>query len=110
MNMKDLILEKYFDWSNEKNDILKNSRNISFEDVVLALHNSKLLDKIKSSTHNNQQCYVVEINNYVYIVPFVEDKDKIFLKTIYPSRKYNKYYLRNLKTTTYSLTKNYENK
>ena len=87
-------MEKYFDWSDEKNILLKESRNISFEDVVFSLENGKLLDKIKSPTHENQECYVVEINRYVYIIPFVQDEEKIFLKTIYPSRKYTKYYLK----------------
>jgi hypothetical protein len=94
MSLKGLNLEKYYDWSDEKNRLLKESRDISFEDVVLALESEKLLDKIASPTSDNQLCYVVEINNYVYIVPFVEDDEKIFFKTIYPSRKHTKYYLK----------------
>ncbi len=92
--MKGLSLEKYFDWSDEKNERLKETRGISFEDVVLSLGSGKLLDKIKSPTHENQECYVLEIDDYVYIVPFVEDGEKVFLKTIYPSRKHTKYYLK----------------
>ncbi len=87
-------MDRYFDWSDEKNELLKESRGISFEDVVLSLGGGKLLDNIKSPTHENQECYVVEINDYVYIVPFVQDEVKVFLKTIYPSRKYTKYYLK----------------
>ncbi len=86
-------MDKYFDWSEEKNSLLKSARGITFEDIVVSLENGKLLDKIKSPTHAGQECYVVEIECYVYIVPFVEDEEKIFLKTIYPSRKYTKYYL-----------------
>jgi uncharacterized DUF497 family protein len=87
-------LEEYFEWSDEKNELLKDTRGISFEDVVLSLSSGKLLDKIKSPTHKNQECYVLEINDYVYIVPFVKDEKKVFLKTIYPSRKHTKYYLK----------------
>ena len=87
-------MEEYFEWSDEKNKLLKDTRGISFEDVVLSLSSGKLLDKIKSPTHKNQECYVLEINDYVYIVPFAQDEDKVFLKTIYPSRKHTKYYLK----------------
>jgi len=84
-----------FEWNEEKNSILKASnRNISFEDVVIALENEKLLDVISSPTHENQECLVIDIRDYVYIVPFVMDGDVVFLKTIYPSRKHTKYYLK----------------
>ena len=86
----------FYNWNNDKNELLKKSeRNISFEMVVSALNNRKLLDIISSPTHKQQLCFVVEIENYCYIVPFVKENDKIlFLKTIYPSRKHTKYYLR----------------
>jgi uncharacterized DUF497 family protein len=84
-----------FEWNEEKNKLLKESeRNISFEDVVIALQNEKLLDVIPSPTHENQECFVINIRDYVYIVPFVMDEEVIFLKTIYPSRKHTKYYLK----------------
>jgi len=84
----------HYDWSEEKNNILKNrERKVSFEDVLYALKNDQLLDVIPSPTHDNQECLVV-MNNYVYIVPFVSDEETIFLKTIYPSRKHTKYYLK----------------
>ena len=84
-----------YDWNEEKNNILKNSdRNISFEDVLYALKNDKLLDVIQSPTHENQECLVIDINEYVYIVPYVTEEETIFLKTIYPSRKHTKYYLK----------------
>ena len=90
--MKDIT----FNWNKEKNELLKKSeRKISFEQVVIALNNQKLLDVIPSPTHNKQLCFVVEVDNYCYIVPFVQESDTtLFLKTIYPSRKFTKYYLR----------------
>ncbi len=83
-----------FDWNKEKNHLLKKERDISFEDVVLALQNNKLLDIISSPTHENQECLVVNIRDYAYIIPFVMDGEVIFLKTIYPSRKHTKFYLK----------------
>ena len=82
-----------FEWNEEKNIILKEARNITFEDIVLAIQNDKVLDFIESPTHENQSCLVVDFNGYAYIVPFVQkDENTIFLKTIYPSRKHAKFY------------------
>ena len=87
--------EIIYEWDDDKNNLLKNSaRNISFEEVVFALKNEQLLDVITSPTHENQECLVLNINNYIYIVPFVQDDNHIFLKTIYPSRKHTKFYLK----------------
>jgi uncharacterized DUF497 family protein len=83
----------YFEWNEEKNILLKDARNISFEDIVMAVKNEKILDFIESPTHENQSCFVVAFNRYAYIVPFVQkDGNTIFLKTIYPSRKHTKFY------------------
>mgnify|MGYP001558642542 CR=1 FL=1 len=87
---------KYFDWSEEKNDQLKAERGISFEDIIVALTDDRVLDvlpHINAKKCPNQKIYVVEINQYVYLVPFVEDDEKVFLKTIFPSRKATKHYL-----------------
>ncbi len=51
-------------------------------------------DIISSPTHRNQECLVLNINNYAYIVPFAQEGNRVFLKTIYPSRKHTKYYLK----------------
>ncbi len=80
------------EWNPDKNLALKVSRNV-FEDVEAAIIEGKLLDILP---HHNRQKYphqkifIVEINDYIYYVPFIENKKKIFLKTIIPSRKYNK--------------------
>ncbi len=81
-------------WSVEKNQHLINCRLVSFEEVLLALSKRKLIKIIPSPTHLAQNCLVVEIRNYAYVIPYVEDDEKIFLKTIYPSRKFTKYFLR----------------
>jgi len=86
---------KTFNWNIEKNSVLRKSRSISFEDIVNALNDDRLLDIIPSPTHDDQLCFAIEVEGYVYIVPFVEeDEHTIFLKTIYPSRKHTKYYLK----------------
>lgn len=87
---------KYFDWSEEKNEILKQKRNISFEEIVLAIAQGGL---IETKVHPNQvkypgqKLFFVNINNYIYTIPFVEDENKIFLKTIFPDRIASKLYL-----------------
>lgn len=88
--------EKSFKWNEGKNELLKKSdRKISFETIVFAIKDKKVLDIISSPTHKEQLCFVINAENYVYIVPFVEeDKNTIFLKTIYPSRKHTKFYLK----------------
>jgi uncharacterized DUF497 family protein len=88
---------KYFDWDKEKNRKLKQERGISFEEVVLAINKEQLLDIIEypnKEKYPNQKIYIVNINNYAYIVPFVEDNEKQFLKTIVPSRKMTKKFLK----------------
>ena len=85
-----------FEWDEEKNNILQNERDISFEQIVFALENDKLISIIPSPspTHPNQKCFVVNIDEYAYMVPYVEDSEKTFLKTIYPSRKFTKKFLK----------------
>ncbi len=87
---------KYFDWDEEKNDILKDKRDITFEEIVLSISNEKLLDVVEhpnKEKYPNQKIFIVEVRNYAYMVPFVEDEVKYFLKTIYPSREATKQYL-----------------
>jgi len=88
---------KPFDWDEGKNKWLKLEREVSFEQVVFSIENGKLLDIIKHPNpgrYKGQLVYVVEMEGYAYMVPSVENDDVIFLKTIFPSRKYTKIYLR----------------
>lgn len=86
---------KYFDWNPEKNKKLIKERGISFEMCLVYIEQGKILDIINNKTpHEHQFVYVLEIEEYVYYVPFVEDEEKIFLKTIIPSRKATKKYLK----------------
>ena len=87
---------KYFDWDEEKNERLKAERDISFEDFIVAFDNNKVLaiiDHPNKKRYPNQKMFIININHYAYLVPFVEDEEKIFLKTIIPSRKATRDYI-----------------
>lgn len=89
---------KYFDWDEGKNKILVKTRSVSFEDVLIAIEDECLLDVLEhknATKYPNQKIFVVEIRNYAYLVPFIEDEEKVFLKTIIPSRKATKQYILN---------------
>ena len=83
-------------WNPEKNRKLIEERNISFESVVFSLQSGGLLDDIvhpNTEKYPNQRVFVVSIDDYVYLVPYVETEEEIFLKTAIPSRKATKQYL-----------------
>ena len=87
---------KYYDWDKDKNEKLKVERDVGFEEVLNAFDSGGLIKITKnpnSKKYPYQKVYIVNIDNYIYIVPFVEDDDKYFLKTIFPSRKMTKQYL-----------------
>ena len=87
---------KYFDWNVEKNVELWAERGITFEDVVFCINHGGLLDTIEHQNRKkypNQRIFIVNIDNYTYLAPFVEDEKIVFLKTIIPSRKMTKKYL-----------------
>ena len=90
-----VLAEVVFAWDDEKNQLLKVERNVSFEDVIVSLNNGKLLDIVSNSRagRKGQYCLIMDIVNYADIVPFVKDEATFFLKTIYPSRKQTKKYL-----------------
>lgn len=90
------MIVRYYAWDENKNTKLKSEREVCFEDIVTAINEGNLLDVINHSNPNkypSQKVYVIKISDYVYLVPFVEDEEKFFLKTIYPSRKMTKRYL-----------------
>lgn len=87
---------KYHNWDNEKNEKLKKERNISFEDIVYYIEHEHLIaiiDHPNKGKYKHQKMYVVNVNNYAYLVPFVESEKEVFLKTIIPSRKATKQFL-----------------
>ncbi|MGZ8526503.1 MAG: BrnT family toxin [Kaistella sp.] len=87
---------KPINWNPEKNRKLIEERNISFENIVFSLQSGGLLDDIvhpNTEKYPNQRVFVVSIDDYVYLVPYVETEEEIFLKTAIPSRKATKQYL-----------------
>ncbi|SJM89020.1 conserved hypothetical protein [Crenothrix polyspora] len=87
---------KHYVWNPEKNKLLKKERNIGFEDVIFHIENGDEVDILEhpnKERYPNQKISVVIIEDYVYLVPFVESDEEIFLKTIIPSRKATKHYV-----------------
>lgn len=87
---------KNFKWNEEKNSRLKVERGISFDEIVWHIVEGNVLevyDRPNQQKYNGQRVFVINVNNYAWLVPFVETGDEVFLKTIIPSRKVTKQYL-----------------
>jgi uncharacterized DUF497 family protein len=88
---------KYFAWDDAKNAKLRKKRGIGFEDVVFHIERGgdllDILEHPNPERYAGQRIFVVQREDYVYLVPFVEDEHTVFLKTIIPSRKATKQYL-----------------
>ena len=88
---------KPFRWNPEKNELLKADRGLSFEGIVVAVEADGLLDVIEhpnKARYPHQKVLIVSIDSYVHLVPFVEEGDHFFLKTVIPSRKATRDYLK----------------
>ena len=87
---------KPFRWNHEINEILKTERFISFEEIILSIEADGLLDVLRHPNpekYPNQSIFVVALAGYAYLVPYVEEVDYFFLKTVIPSRKATNDYL-----------------
>lgn len=85
-----------YNWNKDKNLLLKETRDISFEQIVMHIEQGDLLDIIQhpnNEKYANQKILVININDYIYTIPFVENGKERFLKTIIPSRQFTKKYL-----------------
>jgi hypothetical protein len=88
---------KTFLWNEEKSALLKAGRQVSFEEIVLYIEMGFLLDVLEhlnQEKYKGQKIFVVQVDNYIYLVPFIETESDIFLKTIIPSRKATRKYLK----------------
>jgi len=86
---------KPINWNSTKNQQLIAERGISFEDVVFYIQQGQLLDDIEhpnSDKYPEQRIFVINIDDYVHLVPYIENRKEIFLKTVIPSRKATKEY------------------
>ena len=94
--MSYILLVKLINWIRDKNEWLRNTRGICFEDILFYLDNNFLIDDVEhpnQTKHEVQRMMVFNVAEYIYLVPYVESEDEIFLKTIIPSRKATKDYL-----------------
>ncbi len=83
---------KYLNWSAEKNEILKRERGISFEEIALLIESGQVIGVEENPGYPHQRMFILALDNYAVIVPYVENDEEIFLKTAFPSRKYTKKY------------------
>ena len=89
-----------FEWNPKKNEWLKQERNISFEQILFHMSEGdvwKVADHPNQEKYPNQKIYFVVINDYIYLVPYVKHENEIFLKTIIPSRKATRDYLKEIR-------------
>jgi hypothetical protein len=87
---------KPFRWNPEKNEALSVARGLSFETIVVAIESNGLLDILahpNPAKYPGQRILVVAVDDYVFLVPYVDEQDYFFLKTIIPSRKATRDYL-----------------
>jgi uncharacterized DUF497 family protein len=87
---------KILNWNREKNEWLRKNRGICFEDILFYLDNNYLIDDVEHPNqvkYSGQRMMVLNIVEYIYLIPYVESEDEIFLKTIIPSRKATKNYM-----------------
>ena len=91
-----IVMIKRIEWNNDKNQQLKKERNLSFEQIQVAIEQDGLIDIIQHprNKYEHQQIMIINIEDYLVLVPFVEDNEKIFLKTAFKSRKMTKEYVR----------------
>ncbi|MDC0864640.1 toxin [Rickettsiaceae bacterium] len=93
-------MEYYFDFSSEKNTSLLKNRGICFEHIISLINQGHVLDVMihpNQERYPSQKIYVIDVDGYCYLVPYVQKDREIFLKTIIPSRKATKHYLNNRK-------------
>lgn len=87
-----------FDWNSDKNKLLKSTRGVSFELIVKEFKRNHIVADLPHQNpikYPKQRHFIVFIKNYVYVVPYVRNGLVVFFKTIYPSRKYYKIYIKN---------------
>lgn len=87
---------KFYAWDSDKNEWLKIHRGISFEEAVFHIERGGLLaiaEHPNAAKYPRQKLFIINIDGYAFLVPFVENEHEVFLKTIIPSRKATRNYL-----------------
>ena len=90
---------KKIKWNLQKAKAIRETvsrKGVGFEECAIAIESNKVLDILEnpSSNHPNQHMFILEIQNYAYCAPFVESETELFLKTVFPSRKFTSIYLK----------------
>lgn len=83
-------MTKPFRWDPRKNEQLIQERGISFEQITVAVENGDLIQIVQhpnTERYPRQRIMIVGLDGYAFLVPFVEETEYFFLKTIIPSRK-----------------------
>ncbi len=86
---------KTFNWNAQKSLLLVEERGISFERIVFEIgcgNELAVLEHPNQEKYPGQKISMVQVDEYVFAVPFIETEEEIFLKTIIPSRKATKQY------------------
>lgn len=81
--------EKRIEWNEEKNNLLRETRGVNFEMFIDDIKNRNYIVR-RNENYPNQKKFIIFKNNYPYCIPYIEDEEKIFLKTIFPNRKLKK--------------------
>jgi uncharacterized DUF497 family protein len=87
---------KIFKWNTEKNGKLEKERGITFEEIVGIIESGAKVIEVNhpnKKKYPNQRILIVDVSGYAYMVPFIQDDNEYFFKTIIPSRKATKRYL-----------------
>ena len=90
------IVDMIYSWDEAKNRYLSLNRNISFERILVALEEGDILQVLQNPNqdrYKGQKVYILNIDNYAWVVPFRDEEDKRILITAYPSRKFTAQYL-----------------
>ena len=85
-----------FDWDDLKNETLQRVRGVCLEDVLVCIRNGGVIDVIRHPDRDrypSQSIIVLNMEGYVWLVPYVKSRGVRFLKTIIPSRKATREYL-----------------
>ncbi|MDP2989219.1 MAG: BrnT family toxin [Kiritimatiellota bacterium] len=96
-------MNKPFVWDDSKNAWLIVERGVSFDEIVYYIMNGHLVDVILNENQDKypgQRIFVVNCAGYIHLVPFDESENDIQLKTIVPSRKATKKYLKGKRDET----------
>lgn len=80
-------------WDEDKNEVLQITRAVSFEEISGMILEGKYIEILENPTRDNQQYFILSINNYTWVVPFlIDNRERIVLKTAFPSRKFHRKY------------------